>query len=402
VKDFLPYNRWLIFLNRYGQTMQLTRGHYLALGSTLIIVLWMLTGVFKSSDLEITEVPVIVQNSDIFNVEIEHYQAKPITPELIIHGQTAANRQVRIKSEIAGRVIKVHSREGQFVKKGQVIIEIDPRDSEQQLAQAKALLKQRKLEHEANQSLIGKGLQNKTRLAESESLLAAANAQVTAKTFMFNASKITAPFSGVLEDRHVEVGSYLKIADPVISLLDYNPFIVRGFAAEKDLTLIKAGNPAKAKTIDGLIFNGIIRYVSSSANDASRTFAVELEIENTSERQANGLTAEISIPLQPTSGIFISPALLTLDDKGILGAKYVTKDNQVMFKPVKLIKAESTGVWISGLPNPVDLIVVGQSFVSTGEKVNPVTVRPVLSESELHTAIVELPNSEPISEIKSL
>ncbi|MFT6154292.1 MAG: multidrug efflux system membrane fusion protein [Bermanella sp.] len=382
--------------------MQLTRGHYLALGSTLIIVLWMLTGVFKSSDLEIIEVPVIVQNSDIFNVEIEHYQAKPITPELIIHGQTAANRQVRIKSEIAGRVIKVHSREGQFVKKGQVIIEIDPRDSEQQLAQAKALLKQRKLEHEANQSLIGKGLQNKTRLAESESLLAAANAQVTAKTFMFNASKITAPFSGVLEDRHVEVGSYLKIADPVISLLDYNPFIVRGFAAEKDLTLIKAGNPAKAKTIDGLIFNGIIRYVSSSANDASRTFAVELEIENTSERQANGLTAEISIPLQPTSGIFISPALLTLDDKGILGAKYVTKDNQVMFKPVKLIKAESTGVWISGLPNPVDLIVVGQSFVSTGEKVNPVTVRPVLSESELHTAIVELPNSEPISEIKSL
>jgi multidrug efflux system membrane fusion protein len=382
--------------------MQLTRGHYLALGSTLIIVLWMLTGVFKSSDLEIIEVPVVVQNSDIFNVEIEHYQAKPITPELIIHGQTAANRQVRIKSEIAGRVIKVHSREGQFVKKGQVIIEIDPRDSEQQLAQAKALLKQRKLEHEANQSLIGKGLQNKTRLAESESLLAAANAQVTAKTFMFNASKITAPFSGVLEDRHVEVGSYLKIADPVISLLDYNPFIVRGFAAEKDLTLIKAGNPAKAKTIDGLIFNGIIRYVSSSANDASRTFAVELEIENTSERQANGLTAEISIPLQPTSGIFISPALLTLDDKGILGAKYVTKDNQVMFKPVKLIKAESTGVWISGLPNPVDLIVVGQSFVSTGEKVNPVTVRPVLSESELHTAIVELPNSEPISEIKSL
>jgi multidrug efflux system membrane fusion protein len=382
--------------------MQLTRGHYLALGSTLIIVLWMLTGVFKSSDLEIIEVPVIVQNSDIFNVEIEHYQAKTITPELIIHGQTAANRQVRIKSEIAGRVIKVHSREGQFVKKGQVIIEIDPRDSEQQLAQAKALLKQRKLEHEANQSLIGKGLQNKTRLAESESLLAAANAQVTAKTFMFNASKITAPFSGVLEDRHVEVGSYLKIADPVISLLDYNPFIVRGFAAEKDLTLIKAGNPAKAKTIDGLIFNGIIRYVSSSANDASRTFAVELEIENTSERQANGLTAEISIPLQPTSGIFISPALLTLDDKGILGAKYVTKDNQVMFKPVKLIKAESTGVWISGLPNPVDLIVVGQSFVSTGEKVNPVTVRPVLSESELHTAIVELPNSEPISEIKSL
>jgi multidrug efflux system membrane fusion protein len=382
--------------------MQLTRGHCLALGSTFIIVLWMLTGIFKSSDLETTEAPVKVQSSDIFNVEIEHYRAEPITPELIIHGQTAANRQVHIKSEIAGRVIKINSREGQFVKEGQVIIEIDPRDSEQQLAQAKALLKQRKLEHKANQSLIGKGLQNKTRLAESESQLAAANAQVTAKTFMFNASKITAPFSGILENRHVEVGSYLRIADPVISLLDYNPFIVRGFAAEKDLTLIKAGKPAKAKTIDGLTFNGIIRYVSTSANDASRTFAVELEIENASERQAHGVTAEISIPLQQTYGIFISPALLTLDDKGILGAKYVTEDNQVMFEPVRLIKAESTGVWISGLPNPVDLIVVGQSFVSTGEKVNPITVRPTLSKSERHTAIDEQPKVKLNREIKSL
>jgi len=382
--------------------MQLTRGHCLALGSTFIIVLWMLTGIFKSSDLETTEAPVKVQSSDIFNVEIEHYRAEPITPELIIHGQTAANRQVHIKSEIAGRVIKINSREGQFVKEGQVIIEIDPRDSEQQLAQAKALLKQRKLEHKANQSLIGKGLQNKTRLAESESQLAAANAQVTAKTFMFNASKITAPFSGILENRHVEVGSYLRIADPVISLLDYNPFIVRGFAAEKDLTLIKAGKPAKAKTIDGLTFNGIIRYVSTSANDASRTFAVELEIENASERQAHGVTAEISIPLQQTLGIFISPALLTLDDKGILGAKYVTEDNQVMFEPVRLIKAESTGVWISGLPNPVDLIVVGQSFVSTGEKVNPITVRPTLSKSERHTAIDEQPKVKLNREIKSL
>lgn len=366
--------------------MQLTRGHYIALGSTLLIILWMLTGLLKPTNLNATEAPVQKETSEIFSVQVEQYDAKTIIPELIIHGQTAPNRSVEIKAEIAGKVLKINAREGDYVKKDQIIIEIDPRDKKEQLDQAKALLKQRKVEHQANQSLIGQGLQNKTRLAESEALLASANAQVTALTIDLNASKIKAPFSGILENRHVEVGSYLRVADPVISLLDYNPFIVKAYAAEKDLMLIQTGSKAKAKLINGSVLDGTIRFVSSTANDASRTFAVELEIQNLSERQANGVTADISIPLQPTNGIFISPALLTLNEKGLLGAKYVGEDNRVIFSPVQLIKAEATGVWISGLPNPVDLIVVGQSFVSTGEKVNPVTIRPTLSKSELNNA----------------
>ena len=366
--------------------MQLTRGHYIALGSTLLIILWMLTGLLKPTNLNATEAPVQKETSEIFSVQVEQYDAKTIIPELVIHGQTAPNRSVEIKAEIAGKVLKINAREGDYVKKDQIIIEIDPRDKKEQLDQAKALLKQRKVEHQANQSLIGQGLQNKTRLAESEALLASANAQVTALTIDLNASKIKAPFSGILENRHVEVGSYLRVADPVISLLDYNPFIVKAYAAEKDLMLIQTGSKAKAKLINGSVLDGTIRFVSSTANDASRTFAVELEIQNLSERQANGVTADISIPLQPTNGIFISPALLTLNEKGLLGAKYVGEDNRVIFSPVQLIKAEATGVWISGLPNPVDLIVVGQSFVSTGEKVNPVTIRPTLSKSELNNA----------------
>ena len=366
--------------------MQLTRGHYIALGSTLLIILWMLTGLLKPTNLNATEAPVQKETSEIFSVQVEQYDAKTIIPELVIYGQTAPNRSVEIKAEIAGKVLKINAREGDYVKKDQIIIEIDPRDKKEQLDQAKALLKQRKVEHQANQSLIGQGLQNKTRLAESEALLASANAQVTALTIDLNASKIKAPFSGILENRHVEVGSYLRVADPVISLLDYNPFIVKAYAAEKDLMLIQTGSKAKAKLINGSVLDGTIRFVSSTANDASRTFAVELEIQNLSERQANGVTADISIPLQPTNGIFISPALLTLNEKGLLGAKYVGEDNRVIFSPVQLIKAEATGVWISGLPNPVDLIVVGQSFVSTGEKVNPVTIRPTLSKSELNNA----------------
>ena len=281
---------------------------------------------------------------------------------------------------MSGKVTAIHKREGDFVKKGQLILDIDPKGKVQQLNQAKALLKQKTLEHKANKSLIGKGLQNETRLAASEADLESAKAQVELLSIELAATKIRAPFSGILEGRQVEVGSYLRGGDPIIQVMDFNPFVIESFAAEKDLYLIQSGQKAFGKTLDGQTLEGSIRYVSSTANKASRTFAVELEIPNPSERQADGVTADISIPLTPTDGIFISPALLSLNENGSLGAKLVNSENNVEFAPVSLVKAEAHGIWVSGLPNPVDLIVVGQSFVSSGEKVNPVFKSSITSE----------------------
>ncbi|NVK38263.1 MAG: efflux RND transporter periplasmic adaptor subunit [Gammaproteobacteria bacterium] len=360
--------------------MKLQKGPAIAIGSFAFISLWMLSGIFSSDDKVAIEAPVKNESDTLFSVQVERFHAKSITPELIIHGETAPSSHVLISSEVAGKVTAIHHREGDFVKKGQLILEIDPKGKVQQLNQAKAVVKQKTLEHKANKSLIGKGLQNETRLAASEAELEAAKAQLELLTIELAATKIRAPFSGILENRQVEVGSYLRSGDPIIEVMDFNPFIIKSFAAEKDLHLIKPGIKAFGKTLDGKTMEGRIRYVSSTANKASRTFAVELEIPNPSERQADGVTANISIPLDATDGVFISPALLSLNENGLLGAKLVNNNQEVEFAPVQLVKAEAQGVWVSGLPNPADLIVVGQSFVSAGEKVNPVFKTPIAPE----------------------
>jgi multidrug efflux system membrane fusion protein len=362
--------------------MQLERGHFIAIGATALLSVWMLSGLF-STQAETEKLAVVKPvTNDVFAVQVERYHAQSITPEIIIHGQTAPNRSVALTSELSGKVIKLHKREGDFVKKGQLIIDIDPQDKPQRLKMAQAQLKQRQLEHKANLKLVDQGLQNETQLAQSESQLAAAQAQVKSLQVQLDATQVRAPFSGILEDRKVELGTYLKSGNGIISLLDFNPFIIKAYAAEKDLLHIKQGSPAKGRTLDENMHKGFIRYVSSQANSASRTFAVELQIANPSERQNDGTTADILIPLGRTPAIFITPALLSLNEKGVMGAKYVAQDQQVVFAPVNLVKAESTGIWISGLPNPVDLIVVGQSFVSPGEKVRAVYKEPALNEGE--------------------
>lgn len=353
--------------------MALSRGHFLAIGSSAILVLWMVSGALFNDAPQQNVSPVEKDNQNkLFSVQVQRFIGQETQPELTINGQTEANRIVNITSETDGKVVKIHAREGDLVKQGQLIIELDPQDKPEKLIQAKANLKQRNIELDANKKLVAQGLQNQTRLAESEALLAQAKAQVKSLEVQFNATQIRAPFAGVLENGQVELGSYLKSGNPVISLLDYNPFVIKGNASEKDMLAIQTGMPAIGTTLDGATHHGNIRYISTQASQTSRSFTVELEINNPSGRQFNGVTAQISIPLKSTTAIFISPALLNLNDKGLLGAKYVNQDNVVEFAPITLVKAEATGVWVSGLPSPVDLIISGQSFVSPGERVNPV------------------------------
>lgn len=352
--------------------MQLQPSHFIALGASAIIALWMTSGTLDSDATTEPQAPVKNEVNSAFAVQVERFSAKAITPELSLNGETRANRHVDITSEVDGKVEEILAREGDFVKKGQLILQIDQQDKPQKLKQAKALVNQRTLEFKANQKLIGQGLQNQTRLAESESLLEAAKAQVKALEVAIAGTQIRAPFAGILENRQVELGSYLRAGHAIISIMDYNPFVIQAFVAEKDLAKVRQGTTAKGKTLDGQYYSGTIRYVSSVAYQTSRAFSVELEINNPSERQANGITAEILIPLNQTDAIFVSPALLSLNEQGVLGAKHVNAQNVVEFTPVELVKAKADGVWISGLPNPVDLIVTGQSFVSAGERVKTV------------------------------
>jgi len=66
--------------------------------------------------------------------------------------------------------------------------------------------------------------------------------------------------------------------------------------------------------------------------------------------------------------IKISPALLALNDDGVIGVKWI-QDEEVHFTPIDVVKNDQQGTWIQGLGDEVQLITVGQAFVSEGDKV---------------------------------
>jgi multidrug efflux system membrane fusion protein len=82
-----------------------------------------------------------------------------------------------------------------------------------------------------------------------------------------------------------------------------------------------------------------------------------------------GLTAAIDIVTGSNKAHRISAALLVLDDEGNTGVRTVSEAGVVVFYQVDLISESSDGVWVAGLPEVVDLIVVGQQTVVAGERV---------------------------------
>ena len=101
----------------------------------------------------------------------------------------------------------------------------------------------------------------------------------------------------------------------------------------------------------------------------TRTFRIEGWLDNPNAKFPEGLTAELRLFMGSAHAHRVSPAVLTLDDKGVIGIKAVDEASAVVFHAVEILEDTTDGVWISGLPERLTLITVGQEFVRAGQKV---------------------------------
>jgi multidrug efflux system membrane fusion protein len=306
------------------------------------------------------------------SVRVRPSSAQPHAIIDLLRGRTEANRLVEIKSETDGRVVALDVEDGSLVKEGEIIVRLSPGDRPARLAEAKALLAQRKIEYEADQKLRQKGFRADTQVAATEASLEAAEAAVKIAEVELDYTRIRAPFDGVIDQRLVELGDFVDRGDAIAHLVELDPMLIVTQVNERDIQRLEVGAPGKARLMTGETVEGRIRHISAIADEATRTFRVELEVANPEGAIADGMTAEIALPLSRVQAHLVSPAILTLSDAGLIGVKAVDEASRVVFHPVKIVDTDNNGVWITGLPDEVTLITVGQEYVSDGEAVRPV------------------------------
>ncbi|TQV87634.1 efflux RND transporter periplasmic adaptor subunit [Aliikangiella coralliicola] len=341
----------------------------IAIGVIAILTIWMMSG--SKSENNAKESAEKLENKTLTKVRVERRLATEIASVIELHGRTEADRRAKLSAETSGRVKSILVKRGEVVEKSQVLIKLDEKDKQLRLQQAKATLKQRELEFQAAKRLRKSGLTAQTQMAENQANLELAKAEVEQAELDLAYTEIRAPFAGIFNDRYVEIGDLLSVGSEIGEILDVNPIIVRGDIPELAVANVSIGQVGTANLITKQKIEGKVRYLSAASDDATHTFKVELALDNQEYKVPVGVSATIELQTDQVLAHKISPAALSLSKNGGLGIKVIDSKNQVLFKPVEIVRSEKDGVWLSGLNTNENIITVGQGFVDDGDIVDP-------------------------------
>ena len=289
------------------------RQTYITSFITLVIaILWMLSGILADNEFE---VKATTQLETISSVTVLNSKALEKAKKIKVSGTTEADKLIKIRAEASGTVISRPVKQGQFVKKDQLICQLY-------------------------------------------------NAGRTSYP------KVKAPFDGYLETFSVKEGDYLNTGAVCATIIDPDPMRLIGEVSEKEINFVKVGAKAEAELISGKKVEGVVSFVSTSANKGTRTFRVEIDVKNSDRSIRDGVSAQIAIEGDTILAHRISPSILMLGDAGELGIRTVNEDDQVEFKEIEILEDSMEGIWITGLPKKTRIITIGQEYVFQGQTVN--------------------------------
>ena len=403
---------------------------FIAFSILLIVVGWIGSGQFTNvnaqddtstineSNTEAVE-KIVVEDTGS-KVEVKDFIFSQIDQSIELQGQTTHNKKIDVKSETTGNIINIAFKRGDKVSKGDELIkisienrkellnsakkdldrlnkelELNEQNKINRLSQNKELIKLYEIEFASAKQLIDKGLSSKSKLSlasfnlanarsDQEDILITfeseqssigaqiANVKSQLKNIELDIDKtiINSPFSGIISEKMIEESEYITPGNIMFTIIDLNPIKIQGYLSEFDVNKVSLGTKAIIENTNSLKKNGVISFISPSAETSTRTFEITIEADNADLSFKSGITTKITIAGSELKAHKIPPSILTLQDDGTVGVKAVNDENIVIFYPTTSVKDTIDGIWVSGLPDKVNLIVTGQEYVAVGESVS--------------------------------
>jgi multidrug efflux system membrane fusion protein len=338
-----------------------------AVAILLLSALWLGSGLISPSGTE-EKTDVVSKSPDIV-VKTETILAQQFQPVISIKGRTEGKRKVALRAQVNGIVEYRADLEGAVVEKGTTLCRLATEDRDLAVQQADSAYEQAKIDYQGALALKTAGYQSKQAIATAKARLDAAATTVKRTQLNLEYLDIKAPFKGVVEMFQVEQGDLLGIGGQCAELIELDPLVVAGSTSESHISQLHVGMPATVEFNDKRVANGTIAYLASEASERTRTFLIEVNVDNKDYQIRAGLTAEIKLATAPVTAHKIPSAVLTLDDNGRVGVKHLTDNNDVLFSVVDILDDTPSGIWVAGLPVSARLITVGQEYVTTGQKV---------------------------------
>jgi len=250
----------------------------------IAVIVWMMMPKREAEDAGATQTSA----RPVQKVQVRQMTADATELSLDFTGRTRPLQEAQIAAEVGGQIMTIGAERGSRVEAGDIIASLDQGTLTEQLASAQA---------DYN----------------------VARADYAAKT-------------------KIEQGDFVDKGHTIADLLNIDTLVVEGNVPETLISNLRVGIEATVSLIGGETRAGTVRYISPVADQRTRMFSVEIEVDNSDGAMPAGMTAEVSVPLGAVSAYKLSPALL----------------------------------WLSGIPDDARVITLGQGFVHEGDTVEPI------------------------------
>jgi len=296
----------------------------------------------------------------------------PIKDRLSLPGVVEPWVGLEVVAEVPGKVIELPAREGDFLKEGELIARLDPRDYENEVASVKAeydlALKALKRAERLNEQEIIPKVQYDEAVARAEGL----EASLKNSRLRLDRSAIKAPISGVLDRLDVEDGAYLNAMQPVAKMLDISRVKVVVGIPESDVDAVRKLRhfDVTLKALGGRKVKGSRLFISKSPETQAHLYRLEAEVQNPGGDILPGMFAEVEVVKDEVRDA-VSVPLYAVISRGDEQLVYVEEEGKAHVRMVRTGILEGWRVQITSGLAPADrVVVVGHRSVDEGQEVN--------------------------------
>lgn len=312
---------------------------------------------------------------EILTVEIQPVSRKSLSEPIIASGVLSSKSEMKLAFKTGGMIRRVYVQEGQFVKEGQLLAELDLSEIDAQVRQAKLGLEKSERDLERVKKLYADEAATLTNVQDATTGFDVAKQSVQVAEFNQKLSRIYAPTSGRILRKISEQGELITPFAPAFILgTGENAYIMNVGLADRDVVKVKIGDVASVylDAYPNEIFQARITQIAQTVNPATGTFEAELQIQPNGKKLISGFVAKAEISTGKGASTLAVPieAVVEADKNTAFVYAYNTTNQSVSKIPVNIgsIFGNSVAV-ISGISEGTQIVTKGANFLSDKSKV---------------------------------
>jgi membrane fusion protein, multidrug efflux system len=229
-------------------------------------------------------------------VEVARVEVVKLTDDAQAVGSLRSRQSVVLRPEVSGRVTQLNFRDGDRVRRGQLLVQLDDQLPVAQMHQARAELSIAQANHKRNQELVAQGFISQRSVDESAANLQVAQAKLELARATAARLRIMAPFDGIAGIRNISVGDYLKDGADIVNIEDMDAIFVDFRLPERFQTKVQRGQAALVDldALPGRKYTAVVQAIDPLVDANGRSVGIRACIDNRQLQLRPGMFARIT------------------------------------------------------------------------------------------------------------